>query len=179
MLDAKHIHLALGGSVLAGLFACAARGSTSPVGVSHGMPPDVPRDAGALAPFVKVVDGGIDTSGLERLSPEGYTSVGHASGRFTADVFANDVALPIFKQGVGTFPSGSVLLMTHRERSPDAREGDRAAGPTFRMEKSGTGWRYSTVSKAGVLLADGTPESCVACHDDAPRDHVFPLLPTR
>ena len=161
-------------SAMAFTNACAGRGEAPLVGVSHGMPQNTMTDAGAPSPAF-FVDGGMDMTGLSRLSPEGYASVGHASGRFTADVFANAVAESVFKQGAGSFPTGSVLVMTHHERRAEAAEGG-ATGPTFRMEKTAAGWRFATVSKTGTLLAEGTPDSCVACHEDAARDHVFPLL---
>ena len=162
------------------LLACAGRGEAPVVGVSHGMPPGAPKEAGAPLPF-PFVAGGIDTTGFVRLSPDGYNSVGHASGRFASDVFANELAAPIFKQGLGAFPVGSTLLMVHRERRPteSADGGASTSGPTFRMQKTEAGWRYATVSKTGVLLAEGTPDNCVGCHEDAPRDHVFPLLVPR
>ena len=138
------------------------------------------KDAGGPLPFPFVDGGGLDTTGLVRLSPEGYASVGHASGRFSSDVYANELASPIFKQGVGAFPIGATLIMVHRERrggeSGDGGAADGSAGPTFRMQKTESGWRYATVSKTGTLLAEGTPDNCVGCHEDAPRDHVFPLL---
>lgn len=163
------------------LAACAGRGEAPVVGVTHGMPQSSAKDAGAPPPAF-VIDGGVDRTGLTRMSPDGYMSVGHASGRFSAEVYGNELALAIFKQPQGSttpFPVGSVLVMTHEERRSEVAEGGTATGPTFRMQKTDAGWRYATVSKTGALLAEGTPEHCVACHEDAPRDHVFPLLPPR
>lgn len=172
-------------AVVSLLLACAGRGEAPVVGVSHGMPPQGnQKDAGGPLPF-PFVDGGVDTTGFVRLSPESYNSVGHASGRFSADVYANELAAPIFRQGVGAFPIGATLLMVHRERRPSPSAEAHSAGaistggPTFRMQKTEAGWRYATVSKTGALLAEGTPDSCVGCHEDAPRDHVFPLLVPR
>ena len=140
------------------------------------MPAAYEPDAGDAA-VRKATPSDVDTSKLTRLSPEGYGSIGHAHGRFVADVYANDGASAVFKHGVGAFPDGAVLVMVHHERraSSDA-DGGKVDGPTFRMEKSSAKWRYTAILRDGTIASDGTPEACAACHEDAPRDSVFPLL---
>ncbi|MDA1265180.1 MAG: hypothetical protein O2816_08905 [Planctomycetota bacterium] len=62
------------------------------------------------------------------------------------------------------------------------RTGDR--GPLFLMMKfapdtphTDQGWVYATIDADGVISSAGAIASCIACHQDAPRDRQFGLPP--
>ncbi len=104
-------------------------------------------------------------------------SLGHTSGRWDYELFANEGGREALSEGSGQAPVGAKLVMDHFERATGEK------GPTMAMEKREKGfdpehgdWRWVAVGSHGNLVLDGTSERCWGCHDDAPKDHVFPNL---
>lgn len=94
-------------------------------------------------------------------------SLGHAGGRYEADVFAT---LPEAGR------DGERFVEEMFER------GTIRPGPTYMMERLPSGgdasaaesaWRYVVVGPRGELVKEGPIESCARCHAEAPHDHVF------
>jgi hypothetical protein len=167
------------------LVACAASASCAPrsdlrgIGTSTG---------GTGGPTATELDGGVATA-RPGASPipadfrtwarvnEGsrFVSLGHAGGRWEADVYADaNGASALSRAAAGHAPAGSRFVEEHYER------GDAGAGPIFMMEKRPPGfdpahgdWRYVAVGAGGDVAGDGAIPGCVACHDEAPGDHLF------
>jgi hypothetical protein len=107
-------------------------------------------------------------------------SRGHFYTRFWIDVYANDAAQAVFsKSSRDPFAPGAMLVADEFERGVAGE----TRGPTLVMEKRERGfdpangdWRYVVVEASGRVAADGKVEACAACHVDAPRDHVFPIV---
>jgi hypothetical protein len=102
---------------------------------------------------------------------ERQLSRGHAE-RFDAVVWANDVARATFDAATGDLPDGAMLVEEAFERPPR----DAPAGLLV-MEKREGVWRFTAVGPRGEATEDAhTAATCAACHRDAPRDSVFPLV---
>lgn len=167
-------------SALAAAIAAACLGrDTAPVGVSDKARGGAPaRDAG--------VDTFVD--GASALPPEyrtrftkvntaRFVSRGHASGRWEADVWANELAAGALATRAREVPVGAIVVQEHFEVS------DGSPGPIMLMEKRPPGyaeehgdWRWAVVGSRGQLVKDGVIESCAGCHDDAPMDGLFPIV---
>ncbi len=162
--------------VLTALAACAGA-SSEPVGVSN-------RTAGG-AREKPIADAGADASGLvpadyktsfKKINHSRFVSVGHASGRWDVDVYANELGARAIETRAKDAPVGAVIVQEHYERS----EGT-SAGPVMVMEKKAKGfaadhgdWRYASVGASGAPARDTT--ACAQCHDEAPTDGLFPVL---
>jgi hypothetical protein len=161
--------------------ACGARSPSSQIGVSDRHP--------ARTPATEQGDGGV-IDGAAFL-PAGYrasftkvnkgrlVSLGHASGRWEVDVWANEPALAALAARSHEVPAGAIVVEEHFERRPDAV---RQPGPIMMMEKrSGFSaahgdWRWVVVGSRGQLVKEGVVESCAGCHDDSPMDGLFPIV---
>ncbi len=124
-----------------------------------------------------VLPSGYRTS-FEKLNRQRFVSLGHASGRWEVDVFANELAAKAVASRAREVPAGAVVIEEHHERS-----GARPAGPVMLMEKREKGyapergdWRYVVVGASGRVVVDGAAPSCAGCHDDAPMDGLFPIV---
>ncbi len=170
---------ALFAAVLVACAACAPRSDLRGIGVSTG------GAGGATGPES---DGGVATT-ASHASPipadfrtwarvnasARFVSLGHAGGRWEADVYADASGASALSRGAaGRAPVGSRFVEEHWER------GDAGAGPIFMMEKRPAGfdpahgdWRYVAVGAGGDVAGDGPVPGCVGCHDEAPGDHVF------
>jgi hypothetical protein len=118
---------------------------------------------------------------MPRVGTGRFSSRGHASGRFDAELFATDAARAALTTANGEFPVGSRFVEAHFEKTTSAMPAEQATGPLFMMEKMAKGfdadhgdWKFVALSSVGELVAQGKIESCVGCHDDAAHDHVFP-----
>lgn len=116
-----------------------------------------------------------------KLNRSRFVSSGHASGRWDVDVFANEAAQKAIAARSRDVPVGAMVIQEHFEKSTGS---GGAAGPVMLMEKRAKGfspehgdWRYAIVGSAGQLVKDGAVESCSGCHDDAPMDGFFPIVP--
>jgi hypothetical protein len=157
--------------------ACGPSRPESPIGVSTARryseaTPHAEHDGGVKLPAAIPAD---FRTAFTKVNRARFVSRGHFYDRFTADVYVNPVGLPSYEARGGAIPVGSVLVKEHFER------GD-APGPVMLMEKRPPGydpahgdWRYVVAGANGQLLIDGPNESCIGCHADAPRDHVFPI----
>jgi hypothetical protein len=123
-----------------------------------------------------------------------FVSVGHAGGRFVAELETNALAEAALQSGARTFPAGSILLMRHNERPAEAsadkapeveattpsnlQKPRRVTGPTLWMEKRSDGttakWVYFALDSRGLQVEANETERCSYCHRDSPTDHVFP-----
>jgi hypothetical protein len=172
------VRLAASIGVAAIVVACGAQGSRSPVGISD-------RPAGGST-TKEARDGGMrDAAGalpydyrasFTKVNKSRFGSQGHAAGRWTVDVFANDVAHKALASRARDVPAGAVVVQEHYEQ-------DGRAGPVMLMEKRAKGyapdhgdWRWVVVGSRGQLVEDGVVESCAGCHDEAPMDGLFPIV---
>jgi hypothetical protein len=119
---------------------------------------------------------------MQRIGSGRFFSRGHASGRFDAELYATDSARAVLAAANGEFPIGTRLVEAHFEKSSSPMPAEEVPGPLFMMEKMPKGfdtdhgdWKFVALSSVGELVAQGKIESCVGCHDDAARDHVFPV----
>ncbi len=143
------------------------KASAAPAGIDAG-----PRDgAAALPPGYR--------ESFTKLTLARVPSQGHATGRWELDVFANDAGAHAMATRAREVPVGASVVAEHYERG-----GARGAGPVMVMEKRERGyapdhgdWRYVVVGSAGQLVNDGVIASCAGCHDDAPMDGLFPIVP--
>jgi hypothetical protein len=99
-------------------------------------------------------------------------SRGHAE-RFDAIVWANDVARAMWDDARASMPDGAMLIEEAIERTA---RGDRAAGLLVMEKREGT-WRFVVVGADGEVVDDARVAACAACHQEAPRDGVFPVGP--
>jgi hypothetical protein len=146
------------------LLASCAPPLPEAVGSSHGAPvaaraldagaPDGPARA-YLPP---------DFRAWPRVNRARFLSLGHAGGRYDADVFASE------PDGGG----GERFVEEMFER------GTTRPGPTYMMERLAPSadadtppWRYVVVGPHGELVKEGPIESCAGCHREAPHDGVF------
>lgn len=158
---------AASGGALAGVSDRAPGGAT-PRGTHDGGPvdgtPAIPADY--KTKFTKV-------------NAARFVSTGHAAGRWDVDVWANEHAVKALASRSRDVPVGAVVVQEHFEKS-----GAGGNGPVMVMEKRVKGyapdhgdWRYTVVAANGQLVKDGPVESCAGCHDDAPMDGLFPIVP--
>ena len=114
-----------------------------------------------------------------KLNPARFVSSGHAAGRWDVEVYANDPAQKAIAARSRDVPVGAIVVQEHFEKS-----GAGGPGPIMVMEKRAKGyspehgdWRYTVVGAGGQLVKDGPVEQCSGCHDDAPMDGLFPIVP--
>jgi hypothetical protein len=107
-----------------------------------------------------------------------FVSQGHAAGRWDVDIFANEAGRKALASRSRDVPPGAIVVEEHFERGAAS-----TAGPVMVMEKREKGyapehgdWRWMVVA-AGRLVKDGVVEQCAGCHDDAPMDGLFPIVP--
>lgn len=161
--------------------ACAHAGGGAPVGTSDRVPAGGGASQGATD--AGLVDGagalplGYRTT-FTKLNPSRFVSQGHATGRWEVDVYANELAAKAIASRAREVPVGAVVVEEHYERT------DKSAGPVMVMEKRDESyapehgdWRWAVVGSLGQLVRDGVIESCAGCHDDAPMDGLFPIVP--
>lgn len=166
-------------AVAAGLIACGAQGSRTPVGVSERAPGGGSARGGSDDAGLRDAAGALPTdyrASFTKVSKARFASLGHASGRWTVDVYANDAAAKALAARARDVPPGAVVVEEHFEA-------DGRAGPVMLMEKRAKGyapehgdWRWVVVGSRGQLVDDGVVESCAGCHDDAPMDGLFPIV---
>jgi hypothetical protein len=169
---------ALGAAVLIASGGCAPRSDLHGIGASTGGAGGAPgpeSDGGILATAAHANPVPADFRTWSRVN-EGsrFVSLGHAGGRWEADVYADPTGVSALGSGHVVAPVGSRFVEEHYER------GDAGAGPVFMMEKRPPGfdpthgdWRYVAVGVGGNVAADGPVPGCAGCHDDAPGDHLF------
>ncbi len=116
---------------------------------------------------------------LAPATPGPFAALGHAGGRFDAEVFVMSSAAQAVFAPSGHIEPGAAIVMVERPRA--AAPG--VVGPSLMMEKRAAGydpahgdWRYVVVD--GAVISDGPLAACSGCHDEAPHDHVF-ALPAR
>ena len=117
-------------------------------------------------------------SNFTKLNKARFVSLGHASGRWDVDLYANESAMRALTTRTRDVPIGAIIVEEHFEKSATG-----GAGPIMVMEKRPKGfaadhgdWRYTVVGSSGQLVKDGVVDSCAGCHDDAPMDGFFPIV---
>lgn len=168
--------------VLALLVACGGDASSrGAVGVS-----DKPRTASGPAAVADAGarDGAALPNGYRasflKVNRARYASQGHATGRWEADVYANDAGARALATRAREAPEGAMVVAEHFERATGTRG---ESGPVYLMEKRERGyapdhgdWRYVVVGSKGQLVNEGVIGTCAGCHDGAPMDGLFPVL---
>lgn len=181
---------ALAGAVSVLVIACAGRsGDGSAIGAS-----DKRASGGSVRrdPDAGFVDGagalpvGYRTS-FTKVNLSRFVSQGHAGGRWEVDVWANGLAERALAARSREVPVGAIVVEEHYERGADGAAYGADAGPNgpiMVMEKKSAGfskehgdWRWAVVGSRGQLVRDGVVETCAGCHDDAPMDGLFPIVP--
>jgi hypothetical protein len=161
--------------------SCGASSSGALAGVSDrpagGAIPPGSRDAGAID-GASALPSDYRTK-FTKVNKARFVSMGHAAGRWDVDIYANEPARNALAVRARDVPVGAIVVEEHFEKS-----GAGGAGPVMVMEKRAKGyapdhgdWRWTVVGAAGQLVKDGIVESCVGCHDDAPMDGMFPVVP--
>jgi hypothetical protein len=148
------------------------------VGVSSGgtMPARSEAAPSARVPSPLPVD---FRNALAKLNVERVPSGGHAGGAFDFDLYVTPAMKSTIFDPRVAIPPGTVLVMQEWARS--TKDAPSVEGKViYMMEKQAPGsasasgdWRYVAVS--GDDVHDGAIDACARCHDEAPRDHVFPL----
>jgi hypothetical protein len=158
------------------IVACAKRPDAM-VGVSDPrVAPKATADAGADAgPTVSPELASYKTT-MQKLTTARVPSVGHASGRWDIDVWCNESGCEALTKGVAP-KEGAAFAVEHTERASTP-----IPGPTYFMEKKAAGYapthgdfRYVVVGARGGLVFDGPGGMCADCHDEAPRERLFPV----
>ena len=191
------IGLAIGLALLAASSAmlvagCAAKkpdgaiGASDPRAYAKAASLDAGTDGGPIALSAELT--GYRTT-MTKVTTTSVPSVGHAAGRFDIDVYCNKSGCDAL---LGDAPAvGSLYAVEHAEHSEqhydrDASSPKRPSGPIYFMEKKPAGyatgrgdWRYVVIGSAGSVVADGPTDSCADCHDEAPKDRIFPVGVTR
>jgi len=104
---------------------------------------------------------------LARVGNEGFASMGHAGGRYTATVYVSPEAREAFLEGKA-LAAGSEVVMATVERASKAR------GPSFFMKKEANDvWRFGVVDSPGARSQEVA--LCARCHVEAPHDSLFAL----
>ncbi len=155
--------------------ACAAK-PDSVVGTSDPRVAPKTPDAGADAgPPVSPELARFKTT-MKKVTPARVLSVGHASGRWDIDVWCNELGCDALQNGVPA-TEGAMFAVEHTERAATP-----IPGPTYFMEKRAAGYapthgdfRYVVVGARGGLVFDGPGTMCADCHDEAPRERLFPV----
>jgi uncharacterized protein YegP (UPF0339 family) len=94
-----------------------------------------------------------------RLNKARFMSKGHSVDRFAVDVYAN---------------AGQTMLV--KEQYERTGEGDKLHSWMIMEKRDATQkWRWVIVKPNGEIEADGDLPACTRCHDQAPRDQVFPI----
>jgi hypothetical protein len=167
------------GAVAGAAFIACAGGGGAPVGVSDkpsgGTRPRAIGDAG-LADAAGIVPDGYKTS-FTKMNRAKLVSR-HATERFEADIYANELAVKALATRSREVPVGAIVVEEHHER-----QGDKRPGPVYLMEKKAKGfapehgdWRWVMIGSAGQLVGDGVVDQCAGCHDDSPMDGLFPIV---
>lgn len=162
--------------------ACAPRASGPEIGTSDrpsgGIPSRKPDDAG-VRDAAAVLPADYRTT-FTKLTKSRFVSQGHAFGRWDVDVYANELAQKALASKSKDVPVGAIVVQEHFEKAGPST----APGPVMLMEKKAKGfspdhgdWRYAIIGSNGLLVKDGTIDSCAGCHDDAPADGLFSLPP--
>ena len=124
-----------------------------------------------------------------KLTKSRFVSQGHAFGRWDVDVYANELAQKALASKSKDVPVGAIVVQEHFEKAGGSTGAGNPApgtapGPVMLMEKKAKGfspdhgdWRYAIIGSNGLLVKDGTIDSCAGCHDDAPADGFFSLPP--
>jgi hypothetical protein len=68
-----------------------------------------------------------------------------------------------------TMPADTLLVAEHWSRQGTAQ------GPYYFALRNQNGWQFGAATADGWLL--DTNNACIACHSEAPADHVFGLSP--
>jgi hypothetical protein len=167
--------------VLVFALGCGARSTGSQIGVSDRHPS---RSASTESADGGVIDGAAwlpasYRTSFTKVNKGRFVSLGHASGRWEVDVWANEPALAALAARSRDVPVGAIVVEEHFERRPDAVH---QPGPIMMMEKRAGieaahgGWRWVVVGSRGQLVKEGVVESCAGCHDDSPMDGLFPII---
>jgi hypothetical protein len=166
--------------LVASAVACGAQ-PMEPVGVSTPSPPplDTARDAGAPPAMPSVVPADFRAR-FAKLNRARFPSQGHLVDRFWVDLYANDGGRALYDGTVTEAAPGAMIVKDSFEHKVEGE----AQGPVFVMQKQPKGydethgdWRFIVVTASGEIAGDGKLAPCNACHDDAPRDHVFRATP--
>ena len=171
--------------------ACAPRASGPEIGTSDrpsgGIPSRKPDDAG-VRDAAAVLPADYRTT-FTKLTKSRFVSQGHAFGRWDVDVYANELAQKALASKSKDVPVGAIVVQEHFEKAGGSTGAGNPApgtapGPVMLMEKKAKGfspdhgdWRYAIIGSNGLLVKDGTIDSCAGCHDDAPADGLFSLPP--
>lgn len=114
-------------------------------------------------------------SSFRKLNRGRVVSLGHATGRWEIDVWANEIAARAMSTQPREVPVGAIVVVEHFERGAST-----AAGPVMVMEKRDKGespehgdWRYLSVGASGAPARNSG--ACAGCHDEAPMDGFFPI----
>lgn len=156
--------------------ACAAKKPDAMVGTSDPRVGPRPVDAGVEAgPSVSPELASYKTT-MQKLTAARVPSVGHASGRWDIDVWCNESGCDALTKGVAP-KEGAAFAVEHTERAATP-----IPGPVYFMEKKAPGYapthgdfRYVVVGARGGLVFDGPGGMCAECHDEAPRERLFPV----
>jgi hypothetical protein len=150
-----------------GVSTAGALGSDSTAHVAAATPSPLPVDYRAT---------------LAKVGARRIVALGHAGGRFDADVYVTPSAKDAAFGPLGKIEPGTILVMEqslHKTAVPAAGN-PPPSGPTLMMEKRAPGfdpahgdWRYVVVD--GNSVEDGPLQLCASCHDEAPHDHVFAI----
>lgn len=113
---------------------------------------------------------------MQKLTQARVPSIGHASGRWDIDVWCNESGCDALQKGAPA-KEGAMFAVEHTERAATP-----IPGPTYFMEKKAAGYatthgdfRYVVVGARGGLVFDGPGGTCADCHDEAPRERLFPV----
>ncbi len=120
---------------------------------------------------------------LAKVDARRFVALGHAGGRFDADVYVTPSAKDAAFGLLGKIEPGTILVMDqslHNKSAAPAPTTSPPSAPTLMMEKRPPGfdpahgdWRYVVVD--GNSVEDGPLPLCASCHDEAPHDHVFAI----
>jgi hypothetical protein len=173
--------LLVGALAFTALAACAPRAKMGPVGVSTGgaLESDSPARVTQAPPSPLPPN---YRATFTRVDAQRFVALGHAGGRFDADVYVTPTAKEAAFGLLGKIEPGTILVMDEsphgKSASVPAASSATPLGPTLMMEKRAAGfdpahgdWRYVVVD--GVSVEDGALPLCASCHDEAPHDHVF------
>ena len=148
--------------------ACATppRGPLAGASDSWKQEPEPGADAAAPPIASAVWEGYAPLQREPHLNSAPFTARGHQPEQ-AVDVIANALARPSYELLVTdtVFPDGALLALLSRSH----------VGHSYVMRKQAGSWSYLELDERGALLSQGSPAPCVACHAQAPADHVFGL----
>jgi hypothetical protein len=162
--------------VLGAVVAACGGQEMGPVGISTPSPPPLESAKPAAPPPMPTAIPRDFRVHFAKLNHARFASQGHLVDRFWVDVYANDAGRALYDGKAASAPVGAMLVKDSFEHKVDGE----TQGPVFVMEKKEKGydpdhgdWRWMVVTAKGEVAGDGKLQACAACHDDAPRDHVF------